>query len=489
MWWVRQERRRGIPSSVIFRSRHGGTSRRERIAYGEKHRMSAAKRLNPLDWTFLAAETRESMMHIGSLMSFSPPADAAPDFLRQLMDEVRSDTALYPPWNLKLRHPQLLASPLQGWVEDTDFDVDYHVRRSALPAPGDERELGILVSRLHSHGIDFHRPPWEVHFIEGLEGGRIAIYFKVHHALVDGYTGMKLMSQCLSSDPDERDTPIFHARAPASRAAGGNKGAPAPTLSMLLGIAREQLSATRMISRALLNTVRPATAQAQALVAPMQAPKSVLNQKISRNRRFATQQFPVDRLKQVAKTHAGTLNDVVLALCAGSLRRLLQEQDALPEEPLTAMLPVNIRPKDDPGGGNAVGAILATLGTDAVQRTADGADGDDADSRCCGTRAPGFQSGDLERAGTTATALFPRLPPRCVLPAVDPVPGLRAQYHRSQLSRYAELRVHRLSRYAATSAAAGGLRARGTGRTRSVEVGARHRGWCGDDCEPDQPRL
>ncbi len=326
--------------------------------------MSAAKRLNPLDWTFLAAETRESMMHIGSLMSFSPPANAAPDFLRQLMDEVRSDTALYPPWNLKLRHPQLLASPLQGWVEDTDFDVDYHVRRSALPAPGDERELGILVSRLHSHGIDFHRPPWEVHFIEGLEGGRIAIYFKVHHALVDGYTGMKLMSQCLSSDPDERDTPIFHARAPASRAAGGNKGAPAPTLLTLLGSAREQLSATRMISRALLNTVRPATAQAQALVAPMQAPKSVLNQKISRNRRFATQQFPVDRLKQVAKTHAGTLNDVVLALCAGSLRRLLQEQDALPEEPLTAMLPVNIRPKDDPGGGNAVGAILATLATD-----------------------------------------------------------------------------------------------------------------------------
>ncbi len=308
--------------------------------------MSAIKRLNPLDWTFLAAETRESMMHIGSLMSFTPPPDASPDFLRALMDQVRHDTTIYQPWNLKLRHPQLLSSPTQGWVEDKAFDAEYHIRRSALPAPGDERELGILVSRLHSHGIDFHRPPWEVHFIEGLEGGRIAIYFKVHHALVDGYTGIKLMTRCLSTDPDERDTPIFHARAPtAERAPRSAETKAMPTLETLLGMAREQVSATRLISRALMNTLRPKTAQAKALVAPMQAPKSVINQKISRNRRFATQQFEVERLKRVAKTYAGTLNDVVLALCAGSLRRLLLEQNLLPTEPLTAMLPVNIRPK------------------------------------------------------------------------------------------------------------------------------------------------
>ena len=104
----------------------------------------------------------------------------------QLMDEVRASAIAQAPWNLKLRFPNSLANPLQAWVEDDDFDVEYHIRRSALPSPGDERELGILVSRLHSHRLDFHRPPWEVHFIEGLEGGRFAIYFKVHHALVDG---------------------------------------------------------------------------------------------------------------------------------------------------------------------------------------------------------------------------------------------------------------------------------------------------------------
>lgn len=327
--------------------------------------MPVAKRLNPLDWTFLAAETREAMMHVGALMSFAPPAKGAALSLRQLMDEVRTQAHAYPPWTLKLRTPNFLANPLQAWVEDADFDVEYHVRRSALPAPGDERELGILVSRLHSHGLDFHRPPWEVHFIEGLEGGRFAIYFKVHHALVDGYTGVRLLSTSMSKSAAETDTPMFYARKPSERsAAAGTSAARAPTLEALLALAREQMGTSRNIGKALLNTFR--TRADKSLVAPMQAPKSVINQKISRNRRFATQQFPVERLKAVAKAQGGTLNDAVLAICGAALRRLLTEQGVLPPEPLTAMLPVNIRPKDDPGGGNAVGAILASLATDVA---------------------------------------------------------------------------------------------------------------------------
>jgi len=319
------------------------------------------KRLNPLDWTFLAAETRESMMHVGALMQFSPPARSPRTLLRKLMDEVRQQARAYPPWNLKLKHPNLLASPLQRWVEDDNFDVEYHIRRSALPSPGDERELGILVSRLHSNSIDFHRPPWEVHFIEGLADGRFAMYFKVHHALVDGYTGIRLLSAGLSHKASDRDTPMFFARPPAAQrsADGGEK---APTLESLLSLAREQVGATRNIGKALTQLLRPG--RDRALIAPMQAPKSILNRKIGRNRRFATQAFDVAQLKRVAKAHGGTLNDIVLALSGAALRRLLIELDALPAKPLTAMLPVNIRPKDDPGGGNAVGAILATLGTD-----------------------------------------------------------------------------------------------------------------------------
>lgn len=325
--------------------------------------MSVAKRLNPLDWTFLAAETRESMMHVGALMPFTPPAQAPEGLLRRLMDEVRQQSRAYPPWNLKLRTPNFPANPLQSWVEDPEFDVEYHIRRSALPSPGDERELGILVSRLHSHSLDLHRPPWEVHFIEGLEGGRFAIYFKVHHALIDGYTGIRLLSTSMSRNADELDTPMFFARKPSERAEKAQAvAARAPTLEALLALAREQMGTSRNIGKALLNAFK--ARGDKALVAPMQAPKSVINQKISRNRRFATQQFPVERLKAVAKAQGGTLNDAVLALCGAALRRLLLEQDALPAQPLTAMLPVNIRPKDDPGGGNAVGAILASLATD-----------------------------------------------------------------------------------------------------------------------------
>jgi WS/DGAT/MGAT family acyltransferase len=220
--------------------------------------------------------------------------------------------------------------------------------------------LGILVSRLHSHSLDFHRPPWEAHFIEGLEGGRFALYFKVHHALIDGYTGIQLVSRSLSRSATELETPMFFTREPPAPAPRGDKPA-APTLEALLQLLREQLGTTRNIAGALTRTLK---SRNRSLVAPMQAPKSILNQKISRNRRFATQQFPVQRLKDVAQHFGGTLNDMVMALCAGALRRLLMEQDALPERPLTAMIPVNIRPKGDPGGGNAVGAILGSLATD-----------------------------------------------------------------------------------------------------------------------------
>ncbi|MCB9657549.1 MAG: wax ester/triacylglycerol synthase family O-acyltransferase [Sandaracinaceae bacterium] len=325
--------------------------------------MPYQKRLGPLDLSFLAAETRESMMHVGALMQFTVPEGGGhEDFLVHLMDEIKRDANIAHPWNLKLRYPEMLANPLQAWVEDERFDAEYHVRRSALPRPGGERELGILVSRLHSHSIDFHRPPWEVHFIEGLGDRRFAMYFKVHHSLVDGYTGMKLLSRCLSSDASERDTPMFFERGTPERKS--NREEVAPTLAALMERAREEWSGTRAAANALGRVIRAGRRHERDLIAPREAPRSVVNRAIGRNRRFATQQFETERLRQVARRLDGTMNDVVLALCAGALRRLLVDLDMLPTDPMTAMIPVNTRPKDDPGGGNAVGAVLATLATD-----------------------------------------------------------------------------------------------------------------------------
>ena len=325
--------------------------------------MAAGKKLGVMDALFLAAETRESMMHVGGLLVFTPPPDAPSGFLRALADGLRDQPVVQAPWNLELRRPEMLKNPLNNWVEDKDFDLDYHVRRSALPAPGDERELGILVSRLHGIQMDFHRPLWEVHFIEGLSDGRFAMYFKVHHALLDGYTGMRVLAASLSNDPAERDAPLFFAKPPRTRAPDAG-GAAAPTLSALFEVLRGQAGAMRDVGRAIANVVRASRAKDRALVAPLSAPRSLLNRRISRNRRFATKQFDFERVKRVARVAGGTVNDVILALSGAALRRLLIELGELPQKPLIAMLPVNVRPKDDPGGGNAVAAILASLATD-----------------------------------------------------------------------------------------------------------------------------
>jgi diacylglycerol O-acyltransferase len=334
--------------------------------------MRSAQRLAAADSMFLYGESREIMLHVASLMPFTPPPDAPPGHLRALVEQLRATRDLQRPWNLRLSHPGFLKHPMQAWVEDPEVDVDYHVRRSALPSPGDERELGILVSRLHSHPLDFTRPPWELHIIEGLEGGRFALYMKVHHALVDGFTSMRLLSRGLAGDAAERDQPLFLSIAPAKRAdraetsaASGTAGdGEALMLPGLLRTVREQLGSTRDVGKALVSLVRSSRSPEHELVAPLQAPRCLLNRPIGRTRRFATQQFSLARIRAAAKLAGGTVNDIILALSGAALRRFLLDLNELPDEPLVAMLPVNVRPKDDPGGGgNAVGAILASLAT------------------------------------------------------------------------------------------------------------------------------
>ncbi|HEX7842511.1 MAG TPA: wax ester/triacylglycerol synthase family O-acyltransferase [Kofleriaceae bacterium] len=329
------------------------------------------KRLTPSDTMFLYGESREQMMHVAGLMPFTPAPGGSPDHMRELMNELRASATVYPPWNLKLRTPDLLWNPLQSWVEEPHVDLEYHVRRSALPSPGDERELGILVSRLHGHHVDLHRPPWEIHLIEGLERGRFAWYVKIHHALVDGYTAMQVLTSALSTDPDERDRPLFFSIPPRTRAPrepgepsdGGSRGIHYPEL---LAAVRAQYGASKTVARALLNIVQAQRAGDHELVSPLEAPRCVLTARIRKSRRFATQSLPTERIRALARAAGGTVNDIVLALSGASLRTYLLEQGALPDAPLIAMLPVAIRARDELGGGNAVGAILATLATDVA---------------------------------------------------------------------------------------------------------------------------
>jgi WS/DGAT/MGAT family acyltransferase len=192
-----------------------------------------------------------------------------------------------------------------------------------------------------------------------LAGGRFALYVKVHHALVDGYTGAQLLARSLSKDPDETDTQIFFTRPRPPRSADDSGGA---DFGALLRLAAGSVGSVANIGKVALH--RSIKRDVDDLVSWAEAPNSVLNRRISRSRSFATSVFDLPRLRAVGKAVGGSVNDVVLAICGGGLRRYLLERDQLPDKPLVAMLPVNLRPKDDPGGGNAVGAILASLGTD-----------------------------------------------------------------------------------------------------------------------------
>ncbi len=321
------------------------------------------KRLGPQDMLFLYGETPSSMMHVAALMPFTPPADAPASYLRQMFEDTRG-LEVVSPWNLKLSHPRMLRRPDQSWVVDDKFDIDYHVRRSALASPGDERELGILVSRLHSQNIDFTRPPWELHFIEGLEDGRFAIYMKIHHSLVDGYTGNKILERSMSTDPTLRDQPLFFNVGPPSKPRSEESKPSRNPIMGLLGDAVGGAQSMLNVGKALYNTQVRSDDEYGQIANSFQAPHSILNKHISRNRRFATQVYPFERLKAIGTKHGATVNDVALAIIGGGLRAFLAELGELPEKPLVAFLPVNIRPKDDVGGGNAVGTILTTMGTD-----------------------------------------------------------------------------------------------------------------------------
>src|SRR5690242_12136905 len=167
------------------------------------------RQVGPTDAAWLALESRDTPMHVGGLFEFTLPPDAPPDYLEQQVAHMRQPHTVPPPWNLKLVDPPVLGGRVPLMREIHDVDLDYHVRHSALPHPGGQRELGVLVSRLHSNELDLHRPLWEVHVIEGLEGNRFALYSKTHHALIDGVSGMRLIMRAMSHEPGPRDTRPF----------------------------------------------------------------------------------------------------------------------------------------------------------------------------------------------------------------------------------------------------------------------------------------
>lgn len=316
------------------------------------------KALSPVDQVFLWLEKRQQPMHVGGLQLFSFPDDAPDDYVAQLADQLREETIVTPPFDRRLSYR--FGQP--GWMEDEHLDLEHHFRFEALPTPGRIRELLSFVSAEHSHLMDRERPMWEFHLIEGLKDRQFAVYTKVHHSLVDGVSAMRLFQRMLSRDPDERNMPPIWSLPPRSRRSEDDDG---PSMwrnvAHLLGESGKQLGTVPAVTKALLNTVNRARKD-PAYDSIFHAPRCVLNGKITGSRRFAAQSYCLKRIRAVCEAYGTTVNDVVMAMCAAALRTYLMNQDALPDKPLVAMVPVSLR-TDDSSGGNQVGIILASLGT------------------------------------------------------------------------------------------------------------------------------
>ena len=325
--------------------------------------------IDPTSAGFLLAENRNMPMHVGGLQLFKKPEGAGRNFVREMYEEMR-DVEEIAPLFLKRPHRSIKTGAQLVWVPDEQFDIDHHVRHSALPKPGRVRELLDLCSRLHSTRMAWERPLWEAHVIEGMRDGRVAMYTKVHHALVDGVSAMRLLQSVLSTNPDERGMQAMWAaganrrsKKPASESEHSLSEVPVSAIRSALGITAEAAG----LPSALIKTISKAVKNETSALS-FNAPRTMFNQSITGSRRFAADDWPIERLRGIGKASGTTINDVVMAMCSGAVRKYLLELDELPEDPLVAMVPVGLKAKESQTasaeGGNAVGAVMVQMATD-----------------------------------------------------------------------------------------------------------------------------
>ncbi len=319
------------------------------------------KQLSAIDTLFLLMEQRQQPLHVGALCLYEPPPGAPPEFALNLAERMRESTAAARPFNRRL----VSRAGLKFWQEDTNFDLAHHFVHLALPKPGRIRELLAMVSRVHSAHLDRAYPLWRTYLIEGLEDGRIATYSKIHHSLVDGVAGIRLMLKSMSPDVAaslEMPAP-WEVRTRKTR----ERTLPVPTgtlrgLSALQAFGREGATVVPPVLRQLRQSWKDLREGNPDFVGSLQAPHCILNEPITGSRRFAAQSYSMPRIKAIAKKFDATSNDVILALCGAALRQYLMDLDALPEKPLVAAVPVSTR-RDDGDSGNEIAFALTHLAT------------------------------------------------------------------------------------------------------------------------------
>ena len=335
------------------------------------------QQLTGLDASFLALETANTTGHVGGLCVLDPSGAPKPLTLARLTEVLAGRLPLVPVLRRKLLNVPLgLDQPY--WVNDADFDIEYHIREIALPRPGSDAQLTEQVSRLHARPLDRSRPLWEIYLITGLARKRAAVYTKIHHAAIDGASGAELLTVLLDLAPGGREPQATGPFRPASP-----PGLPALAVLAVARLAWRPVQTVRITNELVrvLPTLAPAV---RSLVGgmlglnrgdggvistvPGRAPATPFNKPITPHRRIALRSVELASVKAVKNAFGVSVNDVVMAMCAGALRRWLADRDALPGQPLIAMIPVSVRDPASKGAlGNKVSAMLATLPTHVTE--------------------------------------------------------------------------------------------------------------------------
>lgn len=339
------------------------------------------KQLTGLDAGFLYMETARSFGHVSSLSVYERPSEPGFDPFEALRVRVEAVLPRLEPFRRRLVEvPLQLDHPY--WIADPDFDLDFHLRHQAVPPPGTSAQLADQIARIIGRPMDRTRPLWELYVIEGLEHGDFAVLTKVHHATIDGASGVELLSMLLSTDPDApiELTPDTWKpeRVPSplemlNRALTGLARRPEKAARLNIAAIRRLGEITRnqglvTMAKATRRNLLPSASRSDLDVAPAMprraAPRTPFNRSVTAHRRFAFGSASLTDVKQIKTALEVTLNDVVMAVCAGALRRYLIDHDALPDDPLVGMIPVSIRTGKEPDKWtNRVSALVAPLPT------------------------------------------------------------------------------------------------------------------------------
>jgi WS/DGAT/MGAT family acyltransferase len=337
------------------------------------------ERLGGLDAAFLALETPVMHMHMAGVLVLEPPEHmrGEPPALQieRMRRVVEERLHLVPLLRRRvLRVPFGLDHPV--WADDPAFDIDYHLQRASLPAPGGPADLAAFVAAVVSRPLDPGRPLWEMHFVEGLESGHVAVVPKLHHAVIDGVSGAETLAAFLDLLPDgravARPSRAFRPeRLPGEiEVLGHALSSLAHQPELAIGALRRTFGALRNLSER--NRRLREEEELQPPPGPFRAPRTSLNGAISAQRRAAFAEVPLEDIATVRRVFGGTVNDVVLAAVSGALRRLLAERGEPPCDPLVAMVPISVRTEEDRGTqGNKLSAMLVSLATnvaDPVER-------------------------------------------------------------------------------------------------------------------------